>query len=163
MKIHELTGETRLMEAREAPLFHGLHAHYAITAFMRDRLEGKTEHSSRNLMVDGGEKPYAVRGLCLSKSFKVSSEFGSVIFEFDQSKLSSRFRIIPVSDMFFAGRGHADGSGGHEAEEFLVGNISPLSKYLIAIHVQKDRFEQQYRNFGKPPVAFIDSPLVKFR
>jgi hypothetical protein len=96
-----------------------------------------------------------------NQAFKLQS-FGPVVLEIDARKLSQRHKIIPVDGEYLhylartkrsasdpkaqkAWKDFNDKSGGtgtHElgrmAEEFVVGDIPNLSRYLKAIHVLPD-------------------------
>lgn len=132
-----------ITEGRDAPLYHGTTLDTAMQILKHDMIQGRTNHENRIL---GINKPGSTGGVSLSRSFKISEWFGEVIFELDQRKLTHNYRINPVQ--FFSSQGPMLSartkklggnkvlSGRHtEAEEFVIGSIKNVSKYITKIHI----------------------------
>lgn len=148
-----------LLEGRDAPLYHGTSMWVAEEILSADALSAHTRHKLP--LVDK-----TVMGVSLSRSLRTSRRFGSVIFELDQSKLARKHRIVPID--YFHNRhsrtldpdevdpNYERRRGGYaEAEEFVVGDIKKLSRYLRAVHFFGDEFKLQ----GLPSIFY--HPLLK--
>lgn len=142
-----------ITEARSAPLYHGTTTMFARTILNDNELDGRTLQHQPEMFKQKHKKKYnsplsnhpgEVVGVSLSRNFKVSKRFGSVVFELDQNKLTQRYKITPInyfqtlgavmSDMTVPGtraKTHAD----VEYEEFVLGSIKPLDKYLKCVWV----------------------------
>lgn len=103
-------------------------------------------HAERNYKNTGGQWG-DINGVSLTRSFKTAMDFGAVIFELDQSVLVNNHKIVPIqyfgiggttmagarSTAYQAGKGKSGAST--EAEEFVIGSIKNLNKYIKTIWV----------------------------
>lgn len=137
-------------EVNTQSLFHGRKTS-AEKILKYDMLEGRTTQPRNPLFTAGRYDRYAnqyneVHGVSLTRSFNVAKDFGTVIFELDKTKLRTNHNIVPLQ-FFNNDKGlvsartslvnSKDGKFGRstEYEEFLLGSIRNLSKYLIRIHL----------------------------
>lgn len=102
-------------------------------------------------------------GVSLTRNFKVGQNyFGDVVFELDQQRLAQRYKIIPFNYWnsddetlpYKTGTARAQSTNRdvledrpNEFEEFLVGDIDNLSKYLK--HIWLDRHGNNNKVFKK--------------
>lgn len=162
-----------ISEARQAPLYHFMDARKALVVFEQDAMAANWMH-----VVDGRQ----VKGNSFSRNKNYSHGAGSVVrLHADQLRLSARNKIIPVDgeivfrhtgDVAYPGerapRSMKDLSGfmdrkinsrrlGQDAalqEEFVVGEIKPLSKVLLLIEVLSPNF---YHISGQQAVTLLDA------
>lgn len=144
-----ITFKQYLEESRSAPLYHGTDIKTAVTIIQRDMIEGRTPQVGK--MVSGKKwpkNPYGeATGVSLSRNFRTSKDFGDVIFELDQQKLTNNHKIVPLNYFdTLEGNTKATGArssklsplgGATEAEEFVRGSIKNLDRYLTAIHINE--------------------------
>jgi len=76
-----------------------------------------------------------------------------VVLVLNGDLIKQNFRIIPVS--FFGGKREV----ANESEEFVIGSIKPLSKYLIRIEVSQKTIEQ-YPLLSFIPKLFSFNPKI---
>lgn len=140
-----------LSEGRDAPLFHGTSLFNADTALRENKLAARTEHFTRE------EK--TLTGVSLSRNMAVSENFGTVIFVLDQKKIAARHKMIPtdywgfspaITNMSSRRRGEFA-----EAEEFVVGDLANLDRYIISIklvarYISPDQKSHYPTLFGHP-------------
>lgn len=150
-----------LLETRTAALYHGCGLGGALQIIQKNTLEDRTSHE---LPISGGITQ-SVTGTSLSRSLSVAREFGDVVFEFDQGRLRQRFRLIPIdywgrgSEPDLAGVGRRQGKYA-EAEEFLVGPLTNVMRYVTALYMTQKRFDwaQKYLEASQP---LLTHPLLK--
>lgn len=151
-----------ITEARMAPLYHGTSTMFARTILNDNELDGRTLQHQPEMFKQKHKRKYTsplsnhpgeVVGVSLSRSMKVSKRFGAVIFELDQQKLIQRYKVTPInyfqtlgavmSDMVVPGaRGKI--AADVEYEEFVLGSIKPLSKYLKCVWVPGESLKKAY-------------------
>lgn len=175
MHIDEIF-ENLLFEGRDAPLYHGTSYSSAIKAIDGNRIDARTSHYDADLGLEY-IKNYSHRkmGVSLSRNLTLAFGFGPVVFEINQRKLAQTFKLIPidfwslsdnVNNKNYSYRAHPDfnlknnGGDRYEFEEFCIGAIEPLSRFLTAIRIKDD------------PLAFskidgietiLDNPLLRRR
>lgn len=163
-----------LEEARMAPLYHGTNIAAARGIINLDVLQGQTIQNDSRMF--GGKKfdrhqssmGSGVYGVSLSRSKRVSKKFGPIIFEFDQQKLLHNFKIRPYNYWYSDAAKVADtwydrarmpepdpGFGDNEYEEFLLGHIKNLKRYLTAIWVPASVYNGSTKEYWQK------NPLVK--
>lgn len=162
MRWHEI-----ISEGRDAPLFHGTSAYNAVEIISQNGIAAKTQQ----LPDGGGRRPFpkeAVSGVSLSRSIQSAAvfAFSGVIFELDQSKLVRAHRLEPMDYWGFTPdryrtQGRRQGEFA-EAEEFVVGPIPRLDRYLIAIHILKPTWERLKKASNADRFApLLDHPLLR--
>jgi hypothetical protein len=148
-----------LEEGRDAPLYHGTDA--TLKILETNTLKGTRSHSYQSLMID---KDGEAKGVSLTRNIKVASQFQKwadhsnyAIFELDQKKLAQNHKIIPVN-FWGALKGEPARSKsipkdevGSEYEEFVMGDIKNLDKYIIRIFI----FSKKSKLYGKPNVLLV--------
>jgi len=124
-------------EGRDAPLYHGTGFSNAIEIIKHDEIKARTNHADRFGTV--------VTGVSLSRSQEISFDFGQVIFVIDQRKLAQNHKLVPIEYWWIPtrspkspttrskGRSSHTVTSGNEAEEFCIGSIKPLKRFLISI------------------------------
>jgi hypothetical protein len=166
-----------LEEGRDAPLYHATYTEAAAKILKDGVLMGVTKHKLPNA---------TVAGVSLSRDLKTATnlayhEFNHntvVVFELDQRKLAQRHKIKPLnfymtnfwkqeeragqparyqnSNFFF-------GKRNNEYEEFVLGDIKNVDKYIKKIHstsnLTTERIEK-YPNLHNHPKLFINGKFV---
>ncbi len=146
-----------ITESRSAPLYHGTNISSAEEILKHNMIMAKTGHQAPALGLTRGHalgnykntggRWGDINGVSLTRSFKTAMDFGAVIFELDQSVLTNNHKIVPIqyfgiggnamagarSTAYQAGKGKSGAST--EAEEFVIGSIKNLDKYLKTIWV----------------------------
>lgn len=139
-----------LAEARMAPLYHATSVWNAERILKENKIKGRSIQRSQTIF---GDRDRMMFGVSLTRNFNVGKKyFGDVVFELDQQRLAQRYKIIPFnywnSDdetlLYKTGTARAQSTNRddlqdrpNEFEEFLVGDIDNLSKYLK--HLWLDR------------------------
>ena len=165
--------ESRLDEGRDAPLYHGAGLASAISILKENEIWASTQQHKTAMAALGvnhmADKTDTEFGVSLSRDIRISRNFGEVVFELDQRKLAQRYKIIPF-DYWTASnpKGQSVRAKGpnapgdrYEAEEFLIGSITPLNRYLIAIHLTQKVFDKYERDFPKHAAMVLYHPLLK--
>lgn len=157
--INIVEGRTSIMEARMAPLYHYMYADKALNVFKNDAMPARWEH----------EVPHQgrVKGNSLTRN-KNPDMFGNrpVRLIFDQGKLAQTNKIIPLDgervfrftqssmdepderphNVRLAARNNFNDrvinqrSNYQLAEEFVVGDIIPLHRYLQRVEIRSGNF-----------------------
>lgn len=131
-----------LHEGRDAPLFHGCSFAGAVSILVLNEMKDWTRHKPRAGSLFKAE----VVGVSLSRNMGIAQGFGPVVFELEQRLLVPRYRIVPVDYWSHAPDVKALGmrrKGTYaEAEEFVIGPIREVSRYLRAIHVDAVALER---------------------
>jgi hypothetical protein len=108
------------------------------TAHRSDKLgspkQSKTQHRNSE-----GDTFELNRGVSLSRTMHVAVKFAEilrstrgVVLELDQAKLAHNYKIIPFNyNSYYTIKGARQGN--IESEEFVLGNIKNLDRYLVAI------------------------------
>jgi hypothetical protein len=165
-----------LVEGRDAPLYHGTHLGAALEILRTNRIKANSYHEPSRLAGLGGMPSFdknadSVTGVSLTRSREqaLHFDFGEIVFELDQRKLSYTHKLIPF-DYWGAGhlnepnmRGQPAISGDkNEAEEFCVGPISPANKYIMAIYMNRKRHSYNTRHFAADVLRpLFDHPLFR--
>jgi len=155
MKIHQL------IEGRDAPLYHGVSAYYAIEQLQKNRIEGRTTQrfwpDGRRLKDNHPDynDSFWLKGISLTRSLAYAQHMGGVVYVLDQAKLTQRYKIIPHN------WGYSIPQGNHhkrEQEEFLVlGRIfKSLNQFIEEYHNARDELWDKYHksnNSGNQALA----------
>ena len=166
-----------LVEGRDAPLYHGTHVGAALQILKTDAIAANSYHEASRMAGLGGDPSFekqasAIQGVSLTRSREqaLHFDFGEVVFELDQRKLAQTNKLIPF-DYWAAGhldqpslRGHNPYPGGdqNEAEEFCVGPIKPVSRYITAIYMSRKRQGYNSRHYGMDVLKpLLDHPLLR--
>lgn len=170
----------RLFELFEAvgpdALYHGTGVDQACSIIEDDLIKDKTSHESTHLMAVNGfnrqiahgfrkkdldpEAPYThkVKGVSLTRDIRLARKwkgFG-VVFGFSRDRLKHNYRFLPYD--YFRNR--------KESEEFLVGPLKNMSRYLISIDISQqvlDSITDRDRTFSRRPIyqELINHPLLR--
>lgn len=157
-------------EYSRANLYHALEIDRAKTALETNKLDcysfQRIWPGWKRLKDDHPDyfKSQFLRGISLTRDFDYAKKWNSVVFEFDQEKLRSKWKITPYNWGYSIGRGYRQGiRAKREREEFLVtgltdrdpkgkdfrglgnespltkpvGSIYPLDKYLVGFWVNE--------------------------
>lgn len=154
MKIFEI-----ITEAREAPLYHGMDSKKALAVFSNDILPAQWTH---NIPAMG-----KVTGNSFSRNKLL--KYAYVVITVDQHRLSQTNKIIPLDGEYVhraidgtpspsksaRDRNAIDVYGQKKkpkhllSEEFVVGDIKPLHKYIIGIKISEPDFGSELLNKSK--------------
>lgn len=164
-----------LEEGRDAPLYHGTDKIRDIikTNQLKGNGIGHLYNTLKGIPGSGNlpEKPDLsknVYGVSLTRNIKIALQFNKnkadvddyTIIELDQRKLSQRYKIVPIN--FFSGfstdeparsKGALRKEVGSEYEEYLIGDIKNLNKYVIRFYI----FSKENPLYGKNNVLFIEN------
>jgi hypothetical protein len=137
-----------LFETRIASLYHGCGIGGAVQILKANTIEDRTFQFPR----PGSPFTEDVTGVSLSRSMQIAKTFGSVILQLDWPKLSQRFKIEPIdywghSNEVSRGIVPRRRENYAEAEEFVLGPITNLGRYLLAIHIDRKHFHRYVNNF----------------
>lgn len=150
-----------LFETRTAPLYHGCYLGAALAILASGTIEDRTTHLPR----PGSVYPISVTGVSLTRSRSVAERFGTVVFQFDQTRLRQRHRI--VAQDFWGQSKEPSLAGGRrqgpfaEAEEFLIGPLHDAQRYVTAIFLtqrQMDWAERYHLDSAQP---LLHHPLLR--
>jgi len=161
-------------EGRDAPLYHGSGIGAAISILKGNEIWAATQHEESRLNNLGNNiNSEPVFGVSLSRNREMAFGFGDVVFMIDQTKLSQRYKIIPF-DYWSAGIAHnryiktkrSDSVNNlgdrYEYEEFCVGSITPLNRYLMAILMTQKKYSYIENNYSiKDTEILIKHPLLR--
>lgn len=142
-----------LTEAGDAPLYHGTPARRAAAIIRTDAIEPRTAHRIAGRRVAGVSTS---RSLGYARHWgRVEAGTGSVVvFRLDGRRLAQDFRILP-HDTYAAADWFPE-LHRYEAEEFVVGRIAPLARYLSGIIVDRQTWTRLRRARG----ALARHPLL---
>ncbi len=142
-----------LTEERGGALFHAMSIENASTAIRTNSIRGYTGHRvwADNLRRERGdpnwEKHVWVKGISLTRDRLYAEKWGPIVFVFDYSKLSQRYKIIPLA--------WSQRNIKREREEFLIlaktdmqgdgpevvrmlnnpqGTLAPLTEYTVGVY-----------------------------
>jgi hypothetical protein len=159
-----------LTESRQAPLFHATSLEAALAILAGNKIAGTTgqrldarrgkRYKMRNDDWHGAVYGYKMKGgrdakgvsLTRDYNFANSWQRSDVIFVLDQAKLAQTTEIVPIDHVNNGSYDYAAIGFKHmeQAEEFVIGDIAPLSRCLLSINVslsQIDRVElEQFIN-----------------
>lgn len=147
-----LTFKQFLEESRSAPLYHATHAFAAMEIAEENKILAMTDHMMNRVSGSRGANK-ARSGISLTRSFAFAKKWGDMksrggyaIFQLDQRKLAQRHKMIPYNhfqDRLYTGNEKpmtrqkndvtAMGFPINQYEEFLIGNIENLDRYVTAV------------------------------
>lgn len=139
----------QLNENNYAPLYHCTASPYFVDIIKGNTLKGYTEQKINN-------KVY--RGVSLTRDKHFSKKYcnGNIVFVLNQNLLRNNHKLIPY-DYFYNSEGIPDRK---EAEDFLVGDINNLRKYVTEILIGENGLE--YLKSKQDNELFLDSLLKNF-
>lgn len=137
-------------ESMESFLYHGSPSVHAGAIIRDNEIKDFTTH-----FING--KRY--EGVSLSRDKRMTEGWGSACFVLDHQKLKMRYKILQIrdktdrKDMF---------------EEFCVGSIKPLDKYLVSILMAQKAYDKDINTMSKCSNAdqinmerVLNHPLLK--
>jgi len=163
-----------LEEGRDAPLYHTTEIETATSIIKDDLIKPFTTQSFATKRNEKISYKF-VKGVSLTRSLNFAKAFRGeyvIIFEFDQSKLVHNHQIVPFN--FFAAGAEAHGSDSparfskkednilNEHEEFLVGPIKNVNKYITKIIVTPSVFSQlsTFKNILNHPKLYVNGKFI---
>lgn len=155
-----------LYEGRDAPLYHATSYENANIIIDEDEIKAYTAHEKCRIGFTKNHISGIIKGVSLTRNFKfIIFSFRTVVFEIDQRRLSHTSKIIPFSyydslkarDKTQSSRGNCGFD--NEFEEFCIGPIRPLTRYLTRIIV-KEKFIDKLKDDPKA-VNIINHPLLR--
>lgn len=141
-----------MIETRSASLYHGTSLYAANKAITDNILDALTEH--RFL---GG----SVKGVSLTRSKATAMDFGPVVIELNQRDLCYNHRVLPLDfwgkspEPSLSGIGRRRGRYA-EHEEFVIGDITNLSRFVKSIQIYGQNALKQLHLFD----ALANHPLL---
>jgi hypothetical protein len=135
-----------LTEARMAPLYHGTRLEHAANIIYSNILKtgsSDTAYPGKHHII-----------VSLSRDFKVAQMIHDrdrdikVVFELDQQKLTTRYKIQPYNYFNWVARripASGDYNSRNEFEEAVLSDIKDLDSYLIKIHISTSLLEELRR------------------
>lgn len=135
MKIFELL---YIEESSRQSLYHSTNIGDALKIIHTKSLLAQTEHRTSSLI--GGDKfknkYHNIRGVSLTRSIHfgkswksdATGRFHGVVFELNWDKLREKHKILPMD--YYGKR--------REAEEFVIGSITPIDSILTSIIISQD-------------------------
>ena len=160
--------KTFITEAKSAPLYHGTRLYNAKGIVDGDVILAQPTHG-RDTPRRKGQQPDVIS---LTRSLKTALDWGNgIVFELDQARLAHRYKISPIEIEYIWHRINKWGDKGEDKkyepkssrlyEEYVIGDIKPLSKYLTKIIVTKNTYEHMkkeapaYNGILKHPLLYI--------
>lgn len=138
-----------LNEGRDAPLYHGTSMTNATRIIDSDVLEARETPDSVKSFTDWDITKRKV--ISTSRSYKFSAAWNEnrgAVFELDQRVIAQTNRIVPYN--FFNDRTRvADLPHNvwiNQHEEAIVGNLNPLSRYLLRIIISSESIFDYWTN-----------------
>ena len=167
-----MTGRLRVPvgEAREANLYHWIDGDKAVDIFQNDIMPAFWTHNIRTNIGMAGTTP--IDGTSMTRNPYFRWIYGDRPFRlvFDEWKLAQTNKIIPLDadaalSLAQQDRSAEKGKSPHKqmAEEFVVGDVKPLHKYLIRIEVNPHASEHDMyivKDFIEPFAEEFDIPLI---
>ena len=157
-----------ITEARMAPLYHGTHMEPLTLIIEQNVLKGKGTHRGLTPGIPTHTPVVSLtRNFQTAMDWKTSYDYGGVL-ELDQQKLSYNYKIQPVEIEYIWSKSwertekYTPKSSGL-FEEFVIGDIKPLSRYLTAIHIT-DKVYKRYKKMQSQTTQFdyvLNHPLLK--
>jgi hypothetical protein len=152
-----------LFEGRDAPLYHGTSLNGAVQILKHDAILPRTAGIRLPGYSGEGDGPL---GASLTRNLQAAWDFGSVVFQLDQRRLVQRVRLVPYD---YWGQS-AEVKGGiaarrkgdkAEAEEFAVGGVPNVSRYITQIWVARTRYRVLVDGGVTGGEALLRHPLLK--
>lgn len=143
MRFNELF-RTEIMEGRDAFLYHATSPYHASIILRENCILDKTKQN-----VNGYGQP-VVTGVSLSRS-PMTTQFGDVIFQLDQSRLAQNNRLVPFN-YWAREHGKTRPQNDTESEEFCIGKIEPLTRYLVTIFVSPEVADHGFHGNQHPKI-----------
>ena len=152
-----------LEEGRDAPLYHSTQVKNAAKILKNNSLKPLTtqEFATKHNKEISNK---TLKGVSLTRSLNFAHEYwDGIIFELDQSKLVHNHQIVPFNYFAsgvektsknparFSDKKYRDMN---EFEEFVVGEIKPLSRYITKV-ICTSRVFENLSNFADDEVAII--------
>jgi len=137
-------------------VYHGTNATSASWIIDANAIEGRTAHDPKRLLVrDNGY----VAGVSTTRNIKFAWQWGQeVVFVLDFNRIKQTNKVIPIDYM-------SDSKGGErrreESEEFVVGSLKPLTRYVKAIYISRAVYEELKEDEGHQ--SLINHPLLEIR
>lgn len=145
------------LEESRAPLYHATFIHNAEKILKDNALIGTKQDQ-------GAAQSLNKKAIFVTRSFKHARNFyggrGIVVFEIDQTKLRSRYKVQPIKNWpdrrqpLHKPSYMTDRLGGNEFEEIVITDkITNFEDYIVAIHVS-DKIDR-----NKYPMLFNSEKL----
>ena len=152
------------MEGPDAPLYHGTTARRSVQVIKSGVLESRTVHRIGDRQVPGVSTS---RSLGYARHW-AQVECGTgvpVVLRLNQGALAHSHRIIP-HDLYGGDDSMFPELARYEAGEFIVGTISPLSRYLTGIIIDtaaRARLHKARSSLLSHPLLIVQdsSPFLK--
>lgn len=153
-----LTFTQYLDEGRDAPLYHGTQIYYAISILQDNEIKPLTTHMRHS--PPGVSLTRSLRTALRWRSFNPPSHRKNVVFELDQRTIVQNLKIAPINTLF-QWKGRQSNAKAEELfEEYVVGPIKPLSKYLLRVMVHPSITDSKYADSYDGINTLLNHPLL---
>lgn len=161
------TFSTFLSEGRDAPLYHGTSLPKATWILHSNILEARATPQTINSFETFAKHKI----ISTSRSYRFAQEWASargVVFELNQSIIAQTNRIGPHNFFNDSARNYGGtvSAGFNQHEEAIIGDLNPLSRYLLKVIISSESVLQYWTNHrikgggGIHPQALKDHPLL---
>jgi hypothetical protein len=136
-----------LNERGEAYLYHITHADVASKIIYDDQIKALTDHRVELLGMKGSRKATeygTIAGVSLTRNplfQKVWCSGEGVMFCLDANRLRQSIELRPI-DYYSGGKHTGYGSVRSEAEEFAIGPIKPLHRFLAEVRITRALYDE---------------------
>jgi hypothetical protein len=150
-----------LEEGRDAPLFHATSLDSLNQILKGNIVKAWTTQNINKKRIDGVS---LTRDFRFAKNWAMKTPFKmarSCVIEFDQRKLSQRYKIVPFNYSLMSS-GAAREMNNSEAEEFVIGPIKDPNKYINKIHFTDNIFynTEASKEVLNHPKLFVDGKFI---
>jgi len=125
----------KLLEQSRQSLYHATTLNRAFSILQNDTLEGRTKQKTEHGILVG-------TSLSREKSFAVN--WNGVVFELNWDLLKQNHKIIPVD--FLDKSKHFNIKRRYASEEFIMGDIKNIKRYIVNIIFNLDRHDDDFED-----------------
>lgn len=125
--------ETALYEGRDAHLYHATSFRGAKHIILDNKIGEYTEQEIAGRMI---------KGVSLTRDIRFAHRWDNVVLQIDQARLAQDKKIMPIDYHGMSLLKTRRQGNSAEAEEFVIGPISPLDRYLTAVMVRAAALDQ---------------------
>ena len=134
---------------RSAPLYHSTNLESIVNILTTNQLAADTSHAMMyiNPVLRGkpeGNKKLA--GVSLTRSKAFADDWADVVIVLDQEKIRHNKKLIPINYFNDEPDGSYSAQDREEFEEFVVGAVTPLDKFISGIYFPA-RLENDYTDY----------------
>lgn len=151
-----ITFKQFLSEARMAPLYHSTSI---------DGLQGMIHDGIMKRGWPDDDHPHSKDGkiISMTRDFYFATKWKSIVLQFDQRKLTQRYKVVPFNYFPYEGARKQNDLGGrykftNQYEESVLQDVKDPLKYVMAIYVQSPFSQEQVKKIM--PDKYKDIPVL---